>query len=157
MRQSIVEALYETFHRSRKHPKEIADQVGVSYSYLARAVLGDNPSGCNFPIRLLVPLMRAAGNYSALKVIARECGFLLVKPPRGNNHRQELYEYQGNFARLLQVLTRFLNYPDRESGRKVIEALADHMEQTSSWKYRCEKNVNQLEMEFEREIASRNL
>jgi len=39
MRHSIVEALYETFHRSRKHPKEIADQVGVSYSYLARAIL----------------------------------------------------------------------------------------------------------------------
>jgi len=55
------------------------------------------------------------------------------------------------------VLTRFLNHPDRENGRKVIEALADHMEQTSSWKYRCEKNVNQLEMKFEREIASRNL
>jgi hypothetical protein len=147
MRRSttLQEALYEMLHRSRINIDELADQMGVSKNYLYRSVI-EGPSGCNFPIRLLVPAMKATKNYLPLKVINRDCGFLAIRPPRGNADRAvELSEYQLQFAKLLQVLISFFNDPSSVTLDHAVSALGEHMEQTACMEKKCMCNVNQME------------
>lgn len=143
---TIREALHETFHRSKKRPQDIADEMGVSYNYLARAVL-EGPSGCNFPIRFLVPLMKTTGNYSALKVLARQCGMLILRTPRGGRELQ-IHEYQIRFGQLTSLLLEFFANPKSETYHRLIEALTEHMEDTAQWKHRVENHSDQIEIEF---------
>ncbi len=149
-KKSISEALHDTFHRSKKHPQEIADELGVSYNYLARAVL-DGASGCNFPLRLLIPLMKITGDYTVLKRMANMCGFLLVRPPRGVKKvvdlQKDLNKYQKGFNAIMTSLIEFIEKPTYEEGQRVIEMLLKHMEETEWWRRRCHRNiVNQMEL-----------
>lgn len=85
--KTIKEALYDTIHRSHKPLKVIAEEIGVSENYLTRAALpdteeSDTGTGCRFPLKKLVPLVRSAGDFQVLDVIEHSlgrCGVLL--PP----------------------------------------------------------------------------
>lgn len=147
---SLNEVLHETFHRSKKKPQEIADELGVSYNYLARAVL-EGPSGCNFPLRLLVPLMKATRNFGVLKKLAHLCGFMVVPLPKGirklGDAHSDLRRYQKRFAGLLEELVDFVDCPSQAKYRHLNERLLEHMQETEWWRRRCQANaVNQLEL-----------
>jgi hypothetical protein len=69
--------LYRTLYGSKLSAEEIAQRLGISGSYLRRAVLtGD--SAVRFPLDLFVELMRQCDDFRALQLIARECGYVAV-------------------------------------------------------------------------------
>lgn len=147
-KKSLKDALYETVHRGDKPPKQIADETGISYNYLMRSAL-DTDSGCDFNAKHLVPLMKAAGNYEALKVIAELCGFLLVKSPRGTKKgaKHDLQDYQASFNSIVVKLIRFTQQPSEASYKEISNLLRQHMSDTESIRRRCKSNLlNQKEL-----------
>ena len=141
---TIDEALYIMGHQGKVSIAEAADMMGVSHNYLYR-MLSPTDSGANFPVRKLVPAMRAFQNYLPLKVIARDCGFMVFKAPRGvARNAVELTEYQVRFARLVQMILQFLDTGDFELGQQIIEKLGEHLNDTANWKARVKQNVRQL-------------
>lgn len=87
--KTLKEALYDTIHRGEKPLKAIAEEISVSENYLTRAALpdvdeSDTGTGCRFPLKKLIPLVRATNDYQVLDVIEHSlgrCGVLL--PPLG--------------------------------------------------------------------------
>jgi len=88
--QTLHEALYKTIHRNKKPLKVIAEEIGVSANYLDRAALPDaedseTGTGCRFPLKKLIPLIRTTGDYSVLDAIEHSLGRfgVLLPPPAG--------------------------------------------------------------------------
>lgn len=87
--KTVTEALYDTIHRGEKPLKAIAEEIGVSENYLTRSALpdaedSDTGTGCRFPLKKLIPLIRATNDYQVLDAIEHSlgrCGVLL--PPQG--------------------------------------------------------------------------
>jgi len=86
--RTIKEALYLTVHgHSALSVEAIAEQLGISASYLYRSVTpdpdtdGPDASGCRFPLRQLIPLIRATGDYQALDFVERALGRVAVPMP----------------------------------------------------------------------------
>lgn len=150
---TLDEALYIMGHESKVSFMEAATRMGISHNTLYRK-LSPNDAGANLQVRELVPAMRAFENFLPLKVLGRDSGCLVFRPPRGRaSNAQELAEYQMHFAKVFQALAAFIDQPTKENYTEVIERLWDHLKETASWKVRCEKDMNQLEMEFEERYA----
>lgn len=110
---SLVEALYRTIHR---HPtlsvQAIAEEIGMSVSYLYRAVTpdaeinGDSASGVNFPLKRLIPLIRATGDYQVLDYIERQLGRIALPLPPVSatiaDVRDQCMHATGEFGRLME-------------------------------------------------------
>lgn len=85
--KTVKECLYDTIHRNKKPLKLIAEEIGLSESYLTRSALpdleeSDTGTGCRFPLKKLVPLIRATGDYSVLDHIEHTLGrFGVALPP----------------------------------------------------------------------------
>jgi hypothetical protein len=84
---TLKEALYQTIHRSNKPLKQIADELGISANYLARAALPDQEesetgTGCNFPLKKLIPLTKASGDFSVLDYLEWAVGRVAFTLPR---------------------------------------------------------------------------
>lgn len=85
--KTVKESLYDTIHRNKKPLKLIAEEIGVSENYLTRSALPDledseTGTGCRFPLKKLVPLIRATGDYSVLDAIEGSLGrFGVALPP----------------------------------------------------------------------------
>jgi len=149
-KKTLIEILHETFHRSKKTPYEIAEEMGEDYNYLCRSVLS-TPSGVNFPIKWLIPLMKITKNYNVLHRIANICGFLLVKVPKGvakfKDTDRQVNEYQKHFAESISALLDFINNPNTKTYDVVNIKLLDHLSETVYWRKRCEKGLlNQSEL-----------
>lgn len=87
---TLRETLYVTIHRNKKPLKVIAEEIGVSENYLTRAALpdvedSDTGTGCRFPLKKLIPLIRATNDYSVLDHIEHSLGRfgVLLPPPAG--------------------------------------------------------------------------
>ncbi len=150
-KKTLTETLHETFHRNKKKPYEIAEEMGQSYNHMARMVL-DTDSGCNFPERLLVPLMKTTKNYSYLVRLNEICGFLPpVKYPKGikkfKDQDRQVNDYQKDFAETITTLLDFINNPTSEKYKSLNSKLLNHMSETEYWRKRCEKGlINQTEL-----------
>jgi hypothetical protein len=77
--KTVKECLYDTIHRNKKPLKLIAEEIGVSENYLTRSALPDledseTGTGCRFPLKKLIPLIRATGDYSVLDSIEHSLG-----------------------------------------------------------------------------------
>lgn len=84
--KTVREALYDTIHRNTKPLKVIADELGLSESYLTRAALpdaedSDTGTGCRFPLKKLIPLVRSTGDYTVLDTIENALGRVGVALP----------------------------------------------------------------------------
>ncbi len=85
---TLRECLYETIHRNKKPLKLIAEEIGMSENYLTRAALpdpeeSDTGTGCRFPLKKIIPLIRCTGDFSTLDFIEQSLGrvaFLLPAP-----------------------------------------------------------------------------
>lgn len=83
------EALYQTIHKNKKPLKAIAEEIGVSANYLDRAALpdqedSDTGTGCRFPLKKLIPLIRSTNDYSVLDVTEHSLGRVgILLPPPG--------------------------------------------------------------------------
>lgn len=71
---TLKEALYNTIHGSGKSIAAIAEELNMSQSYLYKSALpddGDDASGVKFPLKQLIPLIRATGDFQVLNYIER--------------------------------------------------------------------------------------
>lgn len=83
---TIRECLYNTVHRNKKTLKAIAEEIGMSENYLTRAALPDaedseTGTGCRFPLKKLIPLIRATNDFSVLDIIEHNLGRVGVPLP----------------------------------------------------------------------------
>ena len=84
--KTLTECLYETIHKNKKPLKLIAEEVGVSDSYLTRAALPDQEdsetgTGCRFPLKKLIPLIWSTNDFSTLDFIEQSVGRVAIKLP----------------------------------------------------------------------------
>jgi len=151
--KNIKTILYETIHRNAKPVAQIADETGISASYLYRAGLPVDESGVKFPLDYLLPLMKSTKNYAILKHLAQISGFLLVKVPRVKMHKGDDLEllngYQEVTIASFRALKSFLNEPTAANYDAVAIALRQVMEESASaQKYSAKVFAGQLEMEL---------
>lgn len=147
-RKPLKDALYETVHRSKKPPKQLADETGISYNYMMRAAM-DTESGCDFNLKYVVPLMLASDNYEILKSQAALCGFLLVKNPTGTRKgaKRDLQDYQVSFNQMIVKLIRYMQDPSEDLCKEINDLLRQHMSDTENIRRRFKKNLmNQKEL-----------
>ncbi|MCK9362099.1 MAG: hypothetical protein M0P74_00630 [Syntrophales bacterium] len=83
---TLKDCLYSTIHRNRKPLKLIAEEIGMSENYLLRAALpdteeSDTGTGCRFPLKKLVPLIRETDDFSVLDHIEQSLGRIAIKAP----------------------------------------------------------------------------
>jgi len=83
---TLKECLYKTIHRNRKPLKAIAEEIGMAESYLTRSALPDleeseTGTGCRFPLKKLIPLIHATGDYCVLEFIEQALGRMSVALP----------------------------------------------------------------------------
>lgn len=86
--------LHGTIHRHQvKTVPQIADDLGISSSYLYRAALpcdGETATGCRFPLDLLIPLVRSTGDYQVLDYLEAAVGRVAIALPAGTAGTREL-------------------------------------------------------------------
>jgi hypothetical protein len=84
--------------------KALASALGVRLHRLYDAV---NPhEGKPFDVRWLVPFMKAAGDFSVLRWMARACGFVIHEQPKASATPAELIALTGECTREMgEVLT----------------------------------------------------
>jgi hypothetical protein len=126
--------LHRSLAQAKLSAEEIAWRLGVSPSYLRRAVL-TGQSAVRFPGDLLAAFMRLCGDYRALELIASECDHIAVHLPKArrmkSNPMQFVSETAASFHALMADLIEFFAAPDapaaialRERLRKQLGALA---------------------------------
>ncbi|MEI7636374.1 MAG: phage regulatory CII family protein [Syntrophus sp. (in: bacteria)] len=84
--KTLNDCIYQTVHRNTKPLKAIAEEIGMSENYLTRAALpdqeeSDTGSGCRYPLKKIIPLIRATGDFSVLDFIERSLGRVAVPLP----------------------------------------------------------------------------
>jgi len=72
---TLREALYDVIHRSTVPAKAQAEELGISYSYLANSCnLNLDGEGFDYQLKLLVPHTRLTGNFAAVDYVERALG-----------------------------------------------------------------------------------
>lgn len=114
---TLKECLYDTIHRNRKPLKAIAEEIGMAESYLTRAALpdqdeSDTGTGCRFPLKRLIPLIRATGDFQVLDFIERSLGRVAVPLPDPAKSYRDIYcmslKSVKEFGELMGVLEQSL-------------------------------------------------
>jgi hypothetical protein len=149
---TIKTHLYKSIHRSKKSAAQIADEIGISYSYLCRAGLPTDENGVRFPVELMVPLMKSCGNYDLLKHIAGLAGYLTVKIPHAFNDKKDevsaLNEYNELCTEAAKNMMKFFKKPSDTQMQLTIDSLQRVMEISAGLQKRI-KNFNQYDLELE--------
>jgi hypothetical protein len=110
---TLKDCLYATIHRNRKPLKAIAEELGMSENYLTRSALPDleeseTGSGCRFPLKKLVPLIRATGDFSVLDHIEDSLGRVAIPIPKAAGASAEIVRLTmksvKEFGELMSVL-----------------------------------------------------
>ena len=122
--------LYMTVHGAKKSVAELADEIGVSASYLYRACL-EGESGCKFPLDLLVPLMLATGDYALLDHLNSRCGRVTTSLPRVSRLKrkdpQVVNEIERKFHEVMAAVLKFFEAPERADIPEITKALHGHL------------------------------
>ena len=87
---TLRECLYQTIHRNGKPLKAIAEEIGMSESYLSRSALPDmedseTGTGCRFPLKKLIPLIHSTDDYSVIDSIEHSLGRGATRLPKASN------------------------------------------------------------------------
>lgn len=151
--QTIKTVLYQTIHRSKKSVEQIADEMGISASYLYRAGLPVDESGVKFPVEHLTPLVKATKNPAILEHLASLNGYILVKVPKYRDSKRDeidmVDEYQEATTKALRSLKEFFNNPDMNTYQNVDAALKEVMSRSASAQGYVDKRMSgQIEMEL---------
>ena len=111
METTLRDALHESVHNGGVPMKRLADQLGISYSYLANAA-NPNLDDFNFQLRHLMPLINATGNYAVLDHLENACGRVaFCLPQAGKDHleiTQGLLELVGRMGDLSHKMREIL-------------------------------------------------
>ncbi len=131
--QTLKQVLYRTVHRNRKRsPEEMADHIGISYSYLCRACLPETePSGARFPLDYLIPLMHFTGDYSVLEHLEQRSGRSSVRLPRVKQIKgdpiAQVDEIQMRFQHLSVMVRGYYKEPNQDKKGSISEAIHAHV------------------------------
>lgn len=92
---TLRDTLYQTIHRNRKPLKLIAEEIGMSENYLTRAALPDHDeqesgSGCRFPLKKLIPLIRSTADYRILDHIEASLGRVAIVLPKAHHQEDQI-------------------------------------------------------------------
>lgn len=123
----VRDALSCAVRESALQPEAIAARLGVSYNYLMR-MTASGGSGCAFPLRYFQGLMRATKDYSPLRVLCNELGFMAVSfPLPGLDTGREMVDFQKGF---LQLVLDMIDVFEGRGGdvADVLRRLARHQE-----------------------------
>lgn len=86
METTLKDAVHDTIHNSGVAIKQLADLLGISYSYLANAG-NPNLEEFNFQLKHLRPLINATSNYAILDHLENACSRVaFVLPEAGKDH-----------------------------------------------------------------------
>ena len=130
---TLKDCLYQSLHRSEKPLKLIAEEIGMSENYLYRSALPDpeeseNGTGCRFPLKKLIPLIRCTGDYSLLDFIESSLGRVAVPLPVAQLDLPDVYRLTmlavKEFGDLMSQIEKAVsdgNITEKEKGR-IIEA-----------------------------------
>lgn len=111
--KTLRDTLYQTIHRNKKPLKLIAEEIGMSENYLTRAALPDleeseTGTGCRFPLKKLVPLIRSTGDFAVLDQIEDSLGRVAIPVPKASGTSNEIVRLTmksvSEFGELMSVL-----------------------------------------------------
>jgi hypothetical protein len=94
---TLKDKLYNTIHKNKKPLKAIAEEIDVSENYLTRAALPDpeeaeTGSGCRFPLKKLIPLILATGDFQVLDFIEASLGRVAIPVRPSKASCRDLYK-----------------------------------------------------------------
>jgi hypothetical protein len=122
--------LYLTVHSCSKSVDQIADECGISASYLYRAC-NEGESGCRFPLELLLPLMQATGDYRLLDHLNARAERITVRLPRVSRLKKKdpkaVNEITKHFTDAMSDVLKFFDNPDRAALPVLKEKLHKHL------------------------------
>lgn len=148
MTDTLKTLLYQAIHRNKKTAAQIADEIGISYSYLCRTGLPADESGVRFPLELLIPLMKSAHDYSILKHLATLTGHLVVKVPRAFSDKSDELDAVNTYNELCAAASKYLmdffKAPNAENLNRTQNAIWSVMEYSAALHKRV-KTYNQME------------
>jgi hypothetical protein len=129
--RDLKNQIYFTVHGAKKSVQQLADEIGISASYLYRASLESDESGCRFPLDLLLPLMHAAGDYRILDHLTNRCGRVTTSLPRvaklKRKDPQTINEIQRNFNAVMAKVLEFYQNPERTRISEIEAELHAHL------------------------------
>jgi hypothetical protein len=93
--KTLTECLYQTIHKNHKPLKVIAEELGMSENYLTRAALpdaedSDTGTGCRFPLKKLIPLIKATDDFTVLDCIEKNLGRCGIALPSAKRNISEI-------------------------------------------------------------------
>ncbi len=113
MLATLKEAVHQVIDNSPIPTRQLAEELGISYSYLMNAANPDQPE-FKLPARLLIPLTRITGDYSAINFIENSLGRTALKLQKNNSNLKDIQ------AELLDAVGSF-----GDLAKKAADALAD--------------------------------
>jgi AraC-like DNA-binding protein len=129
--RDVKTQLYLTVHGSKKSVEQIADECGISASYLYRAV-SETENGCRFPLDMLIPLMRSTNDYRVLDRLNAICDRTTLSHPRVRALKRKkaqtevLHEIEANFHEAMKLFYGFWIQPDSARRAELLDALHRH-------------------------------
>lgn len=131
---NLQSKLYTTVHGSDRSVEQVADELGISTSYLYKAAQED--SGCRFPLELLIPLMRATRDERVLDHLCHRMDSVRVKLKRVRKLKHcdatAVNQVQQRFSAAMSLVLQFLEDPDPKELPAVVEALRTHLADAAS-------------------------
>lgn len=135
--RDLKTALYFSVHGAKKSVAQIADDCGISASYLYRACL-EGDAGCRFPLDLLLPLMQSTGDYTLLDHINARAERITVSLPRvaklKKKDPQAINEISGHFNAVMARLLEFYASPTAELQTQIEADLQRHLCEVAAMK-----------------------
>lgn len=113
MMTTLRDALHDNIHNSSLPIKQLADDLGISYSYLANAG-NPNLETFDFQLKRLLPLMKATGNTAVLDYFEHAMGRVAFRIPQA----------EGEHLPITTNLLQIIKHVGDLSG-KIEEAIAD--------------------------------
>lgn len=145
-------AVWRTVHSGKDSVERIAEATGINRNTLYRYGLPIGANGLDIPLTKLIPIMRAAKRFDILKVVASQCGWLLVRVPRVPRSRRDqdviVSGFQKVCAMVGQRLIEFFDRPSREAQKQACDGLMACVAEAIGIEKRI-RNFYQLELELD--------
>jgi hypothetical protein len=84
---TLKDTIHRTVHGNKKSARAIAEELAMNYGILIRCSLpdpeeSDTGSGCSFPLKRLIPLIRCTNDYQILDYIEDALGRVAIPIPK---------------------------------------------------------------------------
>ncbi len=144
---SLAHLIYDLVHGGKRSVEELADLIDRHPTTLGRAADPGDPN-VSFRVGWLAPLMRAQGDYTALRHIAGRCGFTVVRLPRSRRlGAEDVAAYQAHTGTCLQALHAY--YEGRRSAAETLELIDQVLAEGAGFRKDVEADHTQQLLDLE--------